>query len=183
MRYRDFEHVKKQMYKILRPHIQSGYIAKIEYEATINEHNEPDWIMYLTPGANANREYQAFTGKGQTQTPKTKKAKTPAKPKAFPKTKRAQVVGEQATVEEMSLPFGALEPRVQSDSSTVGSGITGDGLRDGEAIRHQMHAHFEGELRAQSVPYHLLRGAREERLTKAVTLVEGVLNASKIQSP
>ncbi len=126
-RYRDFEHVKKQMYKILRPHIQSGYIAKIEYEATINEHNEPDWIMYLTPGANANREYQAFTSEGQTQTPKAKKAKTPPKPKALPKTKRAQLAAEPATVQEnLSLPFGAPESTVQSDFSTVGSGITAD---------------------------------------------------------
>ena len=49
-----------------------------------------------------------------------------------------------------------------------------DGLRDGESIRHQMHAHFEAELRAQSVPYYLLRGSREERLSKAVALVEAM---------
>ncbi len=55
-RYFDFEHVKKQMYKILRPHIQSGYLTKIEYEATINPKGEADWIMYLTPGPNASRE-------------------------------------------------------------------------------------------------------------------------------
>lgn len=126
-RYRDFEHVKKQMYKILRPHIQSGYIAKIEYEATINEHNEPDWIMYLTPGANANREYQAFTSEGLTQTPKAKKAKTTPKVKAAPKTKRAQVAGEQAIAKEnLSLPFDAPETPVQNDFETVGSGIAED---------------------------------------------------------
>ena len=52
-----------------------------------------------------------------------------------------------------------------------------DGLRDGEGIRHQMHAHFERELRAQSVPTHLLRGSKEERLATAVSLVERMLRA------
>jgi hypothetical protein len=33
-RYFDFEHVKKQMYKVHAPHRESGYIAKVEYEAT-----------------------------------------------------------------------------------------------------------------------------------------------------
>jgi hypothetical protein len=77
-RYLDFEHVKKQMYKILRPHIQSGYLAKVEYEATVNEKSEPDWIMYLTPGVNAGREYQAFTGVGRTRKPKRQAPMTEA---------------------------------------------------------------------------------------------------------
>jgi len=70
-RYPDFEHVKKQMYKILRPHVQSGYIAKIQYEATTDSQGNPDWIMYLTPGINANREYKSFTG--NTPAPKRRK--------------------------------------------------------------------------------------------------------------
>lgn len=66
-RYFDFDHVKKQMYKVLRPHVQSGYIAKVEYQATTNERGEVDWWMYYTPGINASREYRAFTGQGQTR--------------------------------------------------------------------------------------------------------------------
>lgn len=85
IRYLDFDHVKKQMYKILRPHIQSGYLARIEYEAIVNERNEPDWIMYLTPGVNASREYHAFTGLGTAPKPsKAKKARAAADSHTLP---------------------------------------------------------------------------------------------------
>ncbi len=73
-RYFDFDHVKKQMYKVLRPHTQSGYIAKVEYEAIINDRGEADWQMLFTPGPNAGREYQAFTGIGKTRKPRVRKA-------------------------------------------------------------------------------------------------------------
>ena len=76
-RYFDFDHVKKQMYKVLRPHVQSGYIAKVEYQATTNERGEADWWMFTTPGPNAAREYRAFTGQGQTRT--IKSARTEAR--------------------------------------------------------------------------------------------------------
>ena len=82
-RYFDFDHVKKQMYKVLRPHVQSGYISKVEYQATVNERGEPDWWMYYTPGVNASREYRAFTGQGQIR-----------------KIKKREVVNET-----MALPF------------------------------------------------------------------------------
>ena len=52
-----------------------------------------------------------------------------------------------------------------------------DGLRDGEGIRHAMHAHFEQELARQEVPFHLLRGSHEKRLARAIELVEEVLKA------
>ncbi|RYX83258.1 histidine kinase [bacterium] len=54
-----------------------------------------------------------------------------------------------------------------------------DGIRDGEAIRHEMHEHFVQELSAGDVPWHLLRGSREERLEAAVKLVEELLRSSK----
>lgn len=63
-RYMDFDHVKKQMYKIHRPHIDSGYIVKVSYEITSDADGQPDWWMYYTPGPNASREYSQFTGRG-----------------------------------------------------------------------------------------------------------------------
>jgi NadR type nicotinamide-nucleotide adenylyltransferase len=50
-----------------------------------------------------------------------------------------------------------------------------DGLRDGENIRHTMHKWFEAELQAQKVPWALLRGAPEQRLAQAATLIEQLL--------
>lgn len=42
-----------------------------------------------------------------------------------------------------------------------------DGLRDGEHIRHEMHRWFEEALEAQPVPWAVLRGSPEQRLTEA----------------
>ena len=61
-RYLDFDHVKKQMYKTHRPHLESGYLAKVGYEPTTDAAGEPDWFMYYVPGPNASREYREFTG-------------------------------------------------------------------------------------------------------------------------
>ena len=61
-RYFDFDHVKKQMYKVHKPHLDSGYLLRAQYQATTDEEGRPDWKMLYTPGLNADREYQAFTG-------------------------------------------------------------------------------------------------------------------------
>ena len=62
-RYLDFEHVKKQMYKVHAPHRQSGYIAGVAFEATTDRHGRPDWALIYTPGPKARAEFQAFTKK------------------------------------------------------------------------------------------------------------------------
>lgn len=61
-RYYDYEHFKKQMYKIHQPHRQSGYISEVRYEPASDAEGRPDWIMWYIPGAKAQREFEAFTG-------------------------------------------------------------------------------------------------------------------------
>jgi hypothetical protein len=39
---------------------------------------------------------------------------------------------------------------------------------DGEHIRHEMQCWFDAALAAQTVPWQLLRGSREERLEAAL---------------
>jgi NadR type nicotinamide-nucleotide adenylyltransferase len=46
-----------------------------------------------------------------------------------------------------------------------------DGLRDGEHLRHDMHCGFEEALGAQSVPWRLVRGSREERVAQALRIL------------
>jgi NadR type nicotinamide-nucleotide adenylyltransferase len=46
-----------------------------------------------------------------------------------------------------------------------------DGLRDGEHIRHHMQQEFRDALARQSVPWHEVRGGREERLATALRLI------------
>jgi len=114
-RYHDFEQVKKQMYKILRPHVQSGYLAKVSYEPTVNAAGEPDWWMYFSPGVNAGREYQAFTG--------TKKA-----PQATHSKKRAESGGEPP-----ALPFEALVEAPASSAAPASTARVGAGESGAEA--------------------------------------------------
>ena len=56
-RYLDYEHVKKQMYKIHKPHVTSTYLDRVRYEATTDEDGRPDWMMYYVPGPKARAEY------------------------------------------------------------------------------------------------------------------------------
>ena len=59
-RYTDYDQVKKQMYKIHQPHLKSGYIARVEMEATVDEEGLPDWNMFYVPGETARRQQLAF---------------------------------------------------------------------------------------------------------------------------
>ncbi len=47
-----------------------------------------------------------------------------------------------------------------------------DGTRDGEHIRHEMHRWFVDALEAQTVPWLLLSGSHEERLTTATSMID-----------
>jgi hypothetical protein len=60
-RYPDFDHVKKQMYKVHVSHRESGYIAKVDYEETVDGDGSADWEMFYTPGPKACEEFRAFT--------------------------------------------------------------------------------------------------------------------------
>lgn len=62
-RYYDYEHFKKQMYKIHKPHMDSGYIAGVEYEKDKDEEGKIDWLMSYKVGAKARAEYEAFNNK------------------------------------------------------------------------------------------------------------------------
>jgi hypothetical protein len=59
-RYTDFERVKKQMYKIHRPHLEKGYLAKVEFEPTFDPEGNPDWNMFYTPGERARYQQLVF---------------------------------------------------------------------------------------------------------------------------
>jgi hypothetical protein len=62
-RYYDYDHFKKQMYKVHKPHLQSGYIDKVSYEATTDDDGKPDWLMCYIPGPKARAEFRTFNGK------------------------------------------------------------------------------------------------------------------------
>jgi hypothetical protein len=59
-RYFDYEHVKKQMYKVHVPHKKSGYISAVEFRETTDGEGRADWEMLYTPGRKAKAEFRAF---------------------------------------------------------------------------------------------------------------------------
>jgi hypothetical protein len=65
-RYFDYDHFKKQMWKIHRPHLQSGYLKASRYTATTDAEGNPDWMMHYVPGPQAHTEFRSFsTRKGK----------------------------------------------------------------------------------------------------------------------
>ena len=87
-RYLNWEQAKKQMYKVHRPHMKSGYIAKFWREKATDAQGYPDWMLYYIPGPKARAEYEAFTGKKPAQPQPSPEALTndrgvgdPSKPK------------------------------------------------------------------------------------------------------
>src|SRR5712691_3828565 len=56
----DAVQVQKQMYKVHRPHLHSGYLVKVQYEAITDADGQPDWLLHYTPGEKARAEYAAF---------------------------------------------------------------------------------------------------------------------------
>src|SRR5712691_2744899 len=59
-RYTAYEHVKKQMYKVHYPHVQSGYLAHVRVTTTTDAEGQPDWFLHYAPGPKAQAEYAAF---------------------------------------------------------------------------------------------------------------------------
>lgn len=76
-RYWDWEHVRKQMYKVHLPHLKSEYLAKVEFQEQRGEGGELDWIMLYTPGHRALAEFREASKKPRTiqRTQATKAAK------------------------------------------------------------------------------------------------------------
>src|SRR5262245_15145476 len=80
-RYDEWGKVKKQLYKVHKPHKESGYINSVEFEETTDEEGRPDWMMWYTPGKKARREFKEFTGK--------RIERSPAKPVLLPPVKES----------------------------------------------------------------------------------------------
>jgi len=59
-RHDDFEHARIQMYRVHKPHLESKYIDKVNFEKLVDAEGKADWMIYYTPGQRAKIEYQTF---------------------------------------------------------------------------------------------------------------------------
>jgi hypothetical protein len=62
-RYQEWDRIKKQLYKVHKPHFDSGYLKAVEFEETIDAAGEIDWVMWYTPGRKAKTEFKRFNTK------------------------------------------------------------------------------------------------------------------------
>lgn len=69
-RYTEREKMRKQMYKVIKPHRDSGYIVSVSFEDTTDEGGVTDWDIVIVPGPKAKEEFQAFTKRTSDRLPK-----------------------------------------------------------------------------------------------------------------
>jgi hypothetical protein len=62
-RYFHYDRFRVQMYKVQRPHLESGYLAGFRYQAVTDGERKADWLMTFTPGPKARAEFEVFTNK------------------------------------------------------------------------------------------------------------------------
>ena len=61
-RAKDWTSAQRQLYKVHKPHLKSGYLANVRYERIRDREQEPDLVIYYTPGTFAIEEYKYFNG-------------------------------------------------------------------------------------------------------------------------
>lgn len=117
--YSDWEHVKKQMYKLHRPHLAAHYIEKIQFEKITGEGGKSDWLMIYVPGARAKGQHVAFERK---PIPRIKHSERSAiqpsflpeeKPELFPETVLTFAPEEEQLVSKL-VQFGVAEAKARS---------------------------------------------------------------------
>jgi hypothetical protein len=91
-RYTDYDRVKKQMYKVHKPHLTSGYLARVRYEAAPAGEAPPDWLMYYVPGPKAHAEYAACNPRRSARPATSPQAAAPAAAPAPPRAGAAAAV-------------------------------------------------------------------------------------------
>jgi hypothetical protein len=103
-RYTDYDHVKKQMYKLHVPHRKSNYIGAVEFRETTDEAGQPDWEMLYTPGRKAKVEFRAFTQPKKTFPVRSERKPQPVE-SALPQDEVIFPAAEDPLVEQL-LIFG-----------------------------------------------------------------------------
>ncbi len=131
-RYYDWEHVRKQMYKVHKPHLTAEYLAKVECEETTDAEGQPDWCFWYTPGARAYAEYNGFVSRRQPRSKAVeihRSSRSAASRAATPRPPApALPLGEPAS------PEAAAESQPAADPELV-SALVANELNRGDAER------------------------------------------------
>lgn len=135
-RYFDYDHVKKQMYKLQAPHKKSGYISEVELRETRDVDGRPDWEMFYTPGRKARAEFRSF-----------KRAIRPAVVIA---------ARESAGRQTLSLPVAAVTPEAEAfspDLEALVAALVGHKVSEKKARELVRDKPEAVRLQLRAVPY------------------------------
>jgi hypothetical protein len=113
-RYYDYEHFRVQMYKVHKPHLESGYLKSVHVEGTSDGEGKPDWMLCYVPGPKARGEYRTFT----------RKQEAPSEDTAGPLEAAEPGVAEQP---------GLFEPPQSDAASALVEELTRRGIQEAKA--------------------------------------------------
>jgi hypothetical protein len=133
-RYYDHEHFRVQMYKIHKPHLQSGYLKRVEIQPASDGEGKTDWLLTYTPGPKARAEFETFSRKHQYAQPALITQLPVAAEPAEPDDMRASSSQNLSTAIE-SQESRALAERGISD---VGVHKLLGALREGQPVLDQL---------------------------------------------
>ena len=105
-RYKDWNRVRPQMWKIHQPHIEAGYIKSVEFEEVLDANGVIDWVMKYTPGRKAKAEYRVFNEKP-----------LPARAQERPQLVKAPQQEKQLSVKQETLLASLLANKVEEETA------------------------------------------------------------------
>jgi hypothetical protein len=156
-RYFTWEQVKKQMYKLHKPHLKSGYIESISYEQMRGDDGSLDWLFSYTPGRKAKGEHTFATTRKSL--PRAKEIKSnPVQPSLIPDEPRP------ALIPDVELSFSEADEKLISKMREFGVGES--------KARSLVKSHREAvEREIEYFPYRDLANAKNAAglFIKAVT--------------
>jgi hypothetical protein len=121
LRHFERQPVQDQMAKVLRPHKKSGYITGVKYEPTIDAQNQPDWIMYFTPGPKAQAEFAVAHRTRKSKLPSAESIEAGEHPKRL-----------RSGTRERRLIHDPVQPPQSFDPHVIGE-LTGRGITEKKA--------------------------------------------------
>lgn len=162
-RYDDWEHVKKQLYRINKAHKESGYISKVEFEETTDANGRIDWLMWYTPGRKAKSEFKRFNTKEGRELDRQRVQRP-----------------HSVTLELIEPPFADADAKIieenyediqDAQDSTIINRLIEAGVTEGVARKLAISHPEECELQLEALPYrdrvkdkgaYLVRAIREQ---------------------
>ena len=149
-RYTEAMPMQKQMYKIHQPHVQSGYLTKVVYEATTDDIGQPDWLLHYTPGPKARAEYAVFMHQPRADAAAARTLPTDAAPQDL----LASVTREPPAA-PMAVAGTAPLPAAPRDTPGTAAPETGVRLAQAHALVTAFYQRFYGLTQVTASPKEL----------------------------